>query len=435
MATNIGELFISLGFDVDDKTLKGFNDEIKNAASGMLKLAGVTASVAGFGAILTGASDAAIRLRNLTAEFGYSARGAQEWAAVLHQVNPLVSLEQGVSSYQKIAEYILSVQKGGGAFALNALGVQWKDGMTPEDIIRGLQAGLPGAINNWGRGRTNDFLREITSDVSSINALNLSLEEYDRLKTRIVSDNDLDNLDKYAKSMSELNTQWDIYLRHITAAVAPTITNNLNAANKGGLLGWIDWVGENSYLPGLVEWAGKNSYLPSAKTVLGAAGSLNNAGARDSVLSFFQKRGWSEDQSQGILDRLTKESSLNPQAVGDNGSAYGLAQWHPSRQYDFARWANHSIKDSTFFEQLGFINYELTEGNERKAGDALRKTRSRTEAYDSFTKNYERPAVVQNNTINVHTAANAQQTAEEINRVVQQHFSYAYSQANQGAAF
>ena len=109
---------------------------------------------------------------------------------------------------------------------------------------------------------------------------------------------------------------------------------------------------------------------------------------------WFQQHGWSAEQAAGIAANLTKESGGNTNALGDNGKAYGLAQWHPDRQAAFARWAGHDIRASTLEEQLAFVNYELTAGSERAAGNKLRGATSAREAGAIVSQNYERPGDV-----------------------------------------
>ncbi len=103
------------------------------------------------------------------------------------------------------------------------------------------------------------------------------------------------------------------------------------------------------------------------------------------ALQYFQNQGW-------IAANIETESKFNPKAVGDNGKAYGLAQWHPDRQSEFKKAFGKDITDSSFAEQLAFIQYELTQGNEKSAGDKLRATTTPQEAAEAVSRYYERPA-------------------------------------------
>lgn len=113
------------------------------------------------------------------------------------------------------------------------------------------------------------------------------------------------------------------------------------------------------------------------------------------VAKYFQGFGWTREQAAGIAANLSAESGFDPQAIGDGGDAYGVAQWHQDRQAEFRKWSGKSIQKSTLEDQLGFVNYELTQGNERAAGDALRATKTAGEAGAVVSRRYERPKYVE----------------------------------------
>lgn len=108
-------------------------------------------------------------------------------------------------------------------------------------------------------------------------------------------------------------------------------------------------------------------------------------------VEFFQSRGWSKEQAAGIVANLQAESGMRPDAVGDSGNAYGVAQWHPDRQRNFKNWSGKDIRSSTLEEQLAFVHHELTAGLERAAGDRLKQAKSAGEAGDIVSRYYERP--------------------------------------------
>jgi len=138
---------------------------------------------------------------------------------------------------------------------------------------------------------------------------------------------------------------------------------------------------------------GVQSAQDSVNSMDAAAGKVNGGRAMaDYVANYFQSKGWSREQAVGIASNLSVESGFNPSAVGDGGKAYGLAQWHPDRQAGFRAFAGKDIRSSSLDEQLAFIHYELTQGQEKSAGDALRKARSAYEAGSIVSDQYERPA-------------------------------------------
>lgn len=110
------------------------------------------------------------------------------------------------------------------------------------------------------------------------------------------------------------------------------------------------------------------------------------------VVDYFTSKGWSREQAEGIAANIEAESGFKANAKGDGGQAYGLAQWHPDRQAEFAKQYGKDIRNSTGAEQLEFINHELTRGNEKSAGSKLRTATSSYDAASIVSREYERPA-------------------------------------------
>jgi len=112
------------------------------------------------------------------------------------------------------------------------------------------------------------------------------------------------------------------------------------------------------------------------------------------AMQFFQSQGWSKEQAAGIVGNLQAESgaNLNSNAVGDNGKAYGIAQWHADRQARFTNEAKFGkIAGSSFEDQLKFVQWELN-NTESRAGKALKSARTPQEAAEIIDRLYERSA-------------------------------------------
>lgn len=116
------------------------------------------------------------------------------------------------------------------------------------------------------------------------------------------------------------------------------------------------------------------------------------------IIDHFTGLGWSKEQAAGIAANLYAESGFNHKVEGDYNKktgkydAYGLAQWHGDRQAEFKKKYNKDIRDASRAEQLDFIHYELTQGNEQDAGRRLRQAQSAGDSAQILTKYYERPA-------------------------------------------
>jgi hypothetical protein len=125
--------------------------------------------------------------------------------------------------------------------------------------------------------------------------------------------------------------------------------------------------------------AGGSSAPPGAVSTNTASGAFMQAGSGSKpsgqeLLDYLmspQGGSWTNVQAAGIIGNLMQESGLNPNAVGDGGAAYGMAQWHPDRQARFRERYGKPIQQASWREQIDFLNWELT-GTESRAGAALR---------------------------------------------------------------
>jgi len=169
------------------------------------------------------------------------------------------------------------------------------------------------------------------------------------------------------------------------------------AAAGGVLSRFLPWLGKLAGAAGLALYSGglnngEDAELARRRAAAGQPTGTGNAGF--DAVSFFQRLGWSHEQAAGIVANLQRESTvgLNHRAEGDNGRAYGVAQWHPDRQANFKAWAGKDIRDSSLMEQLQFVNYELTQGAEQRAGRLLRAAQNAQQAGEIVSRYYERPA-------------------------------------------
>src|SRR5262245_61958998 len=96
--------------------------------------------------------------------------------------------------------------------------------------------------------------------------------------------------------------------------------------------------------------------------------------------SYFIKQGWQPHQAAALAAQAQWESGGDPTKSHDKGTGYGIFGWrNPPELKGGGRWAdlNQWAKDnkldpSQLQTQLQFANYELTEGKEKAAGDALK---------------------------------------------------------------
>lgn len=208
------------------------------------------------------------------------------------------------------------------------------------------------------------------------------------------------------------------------AAIASVVTawNSLVRLRQGGDAS--NWISDS------VNWLGSKMSGQKGWSVGGWFYDIFHRGQQ--ALQFFQDRGWSAAQAAGIVANLQAESGLHSGAEGDNGKAFGLAQWHPDRQLDFKRLFGKDIHDSSFMDQLEFIDAELR--NRPEFGAALlRATQNSADAARVFSQFYERPAggvaeanrragiaanISQHNEININGAIDPRSSGQAVHDVL-----------------
>lgn len=119
--------------------------------------------------------------------------------------------------------------------------------------------------------------------------------------------------------------------------------------------------------------------------------SRSETGRPEEAQAFFESKGWTREQAAGIVGNLVVESGLKTDAYNEAENAYGIAQWRAPRQAIFKREYGKDIRQSSFQEQLEFVNWELN-NSEKAAGDALRGATTAEEAAAIVDSQYERSA-------------------------------------------
>jgi len=112
------------------------------------------------------------------------------------------------------------------------------------------------------------------------------------------------------------------------------------------------------------------------------------------VITFLKNKGLTTSQAAGVAGNIAVESQFNPKAVGDNGTSYGIAQWHNERWDNLKRWCLKNSYDSNSIQgQLEYLWWEL-KNKERTAYEQLIIQRNPADAAYVFAKYFERPSKI-----------------------------------------
>ena len=122
------------------------------------------------------------------------------------------------------------------------------------------------------------------------------------------------------------------------------------------------------------------------------------------AMKFFQSQksgtspdspNWTQAQAAGLVANFVTESGLNPDVrPGDGGAAHDIAQWHMDRYGPLLAVYDKYLRadgDTRLIKSLKMVQYELTAGAEKHAGDVLRQQKTAADAGAAVSEYYERP--------------------------------------------
>ena len=105
--------------------------------------------------------------------------------------------------------------------------------------------------------------------------------------------------------------------------------------------------------------------------------------------------GYNAAGAAGMLANMKYESDYKPTSTGDNGTSYGLIQWHAGQMTDLISWCENKGYDYTTLQaQLRYLKYEM-EGKRKSINDYMKNVEDSPQgAYDAayyFCYYYEKP--------------------------------------------
>lgn len=447
-ASVIKEFLVSLGFKTDEKSLKNFTAGITGATKAVT---GMVAAIEA-AALAVGASVAAFA-SNMD-EMYFATKRTESSAANLNAVEYAArslgaSAGEARGAVEGLARFMRDIPGGEGFLA--SLGVVTRDANGQLRDTSGLLIDLGNKLSAMPWYQAKAYAGSLGISDNMLRAMRdgtfaEGVRQYKEMNAAVDFDGAAEKAHRFQMKMSELEAR----IKGLGVTVGSSLIDALGPGmedaarwfEKNGdkvasvvsgigtaivnmaaiimpLLGKIADGWENIY--GWAKLAGEkiNEAMPESwrdKIGAGTAWTLDKLGIRGQVdrmlgldggsapapagqqggggngaYGFFRRMGWSHEQAAGIVANLQAESGMKANAVGDNGKAYGIAQWHPDRQAEFKKWAGKDIRQSSLEEQMGFVHYELTEGNERKAGALLKAAKNAQQAGEIMSRNYERP--------------------------------------------
>ncbi len=110
---------------------------------------------------------------------------------------------------------------------------------------------------------------------------------------------------------------------------------------------------------------------------------------REKDLAFWMAQGYTKEQAAAWVAASERESGGNPNAIGDNGKAHGLFQWHQPRRAAIFKGTGIDINNASREDQLKAAAWEA-----EQRGDAglIKGAKTADGAAALHTRFFERPA-------------------------------------------
>ncbi|MBP3442046.1 MAG: hypothetical protein J6L62_04505 [Clostridia bacterium] len=126
----------------------------------------------------------------------------------------------------------------------------------------------------------------------------------------------------------------------------------------------------------------------SSVAVSGSAAAPTNNTVKTIYNFLIDEMGLNSAAACGVLANIEKESDFNPQLYGDNGTSYGICQWHNGRFDNLKSYCNkNGYSWKTLEGQLHFLKYEL-ETQKSTTGYILDKLDVPNTAQGAYTAGY-----------------------------------------------
>lgn len=222
----VGSLFVALGFQVDDKKLKEFNDGIKNVTLSIAKLtAGAAAGIYAVNRFISESVGNAQKLQKFNMETGFATEGLERFYNVARSLDQTVTFDQVISGFQKMSEIVGSAAWG--EFSGKALfaGIYDPANSSPEEIISTIRANRDKILYGQLNGNRSAF-KKLLDEVGLgdfMGAIMADEETYKRLYESALptSPEQLEALLRMSKAMSDFKYNFSVFKREMSVKIEP----------------------------------------------------------------------------------------------------------------------------------------------------------------------------------------------------------------------
>ncbi|HDR8944326.1 TPA: phage tail protein [Burkholderia vietnamiensis] len=260
---------------------------------------------------------------------------------------------------------------------------------------QGKYGGAQNFLNAAGAGSLIDFLNRGPGQVAA---------DLQAAKSYVPTEQDIQRAREYADASAKLSITYERLKTTVLSDLEPALNSVLNGiqfffdASSGRGRPQAQPNGSDSaeqrIWDGFERFGnslrGRGPYTMSqlnTKTSVGNGAQLEQA---RSMVEWYVNHGLSRERAIGMVANASRESGLDERAVGDNGKAVGLFQWHPDRQALYEKTFGRPLALASREEQIAYSLLEL-QSSEKAAGNALLQSNTSGGAAAVVSSLYERP--------------------------------------------
>ena len=244
----LGELFIKLGFDVDNAKLENFEKGVKSTAKKVLALkVAFAGAVYGLDKFVGGTVQGVAALKNINEQTGLSIELLQKWQKAGQLSNLALSAEQISGSIQNLQKSIAAIKLGGtntGAFELFRIDADNKDAF---QILEELREKIRGGM--YSPDVASDLLGRLGLDPAMVSVLKLSREEFEKLgRNDFLTEKGRNSILATGKAIKDLKLRFSALKDQIALQLSPLLLKLLNGffkwiiKNKNNIVGAIKFM-------------------------------------------------------------------------------------------------------------------------------------------------------------------------------------------------
>lgn len=231
---NVGELFLKLGFKVDDGPLRGFDSQVTNVRNNLFGVKEY-ALAAGYavGQFIQNTVQGTADMKSFNDQTGLSLELLQDYQNVGVSLNRNLSRESILNSIKNLQNLITSIQRFGQGdrmgFTAFGVDVMTTDAYQTLDRIRE-------TISQYDRPTAVNLLGRLGLDPNFISLLEMTNEEFAQLSNnlRLTADQS-DNVDRLGKEIDRTVLQFQHWKDVMTAEWAPAMISGMAYIKELGI--------------------------------------------------------------------------------------------------------------------------------------------------------------------------------------------------------